>query len=180
MAAQQGCSPVVSSLCLALGSSWARTQLFPHQIQLGSGTTSWALLSCYGAQCSLWGTLQPALWASSLSAGTVKIYVVSLGGIALCTAASAEYSHTGFWKQRRCSGSAGCWYAGSVGRSFTAAEQPCPLHGTLFWEGGSQGAARLCHRPCCTSTSSLCCCVAKLNSTLRVCLISIDAYWFAI
>lgn len=180
MAAQQGCSPVVSSLCLALVSSCVRTQLFPHQIQLGSAIAKRALLSCYGVQCSLWAMLQPALWASSLSSGTVKIYVVSIGGIALRTAASAEYSHAGFWKQHHCSGSAGCWYAGSVGRSFTAAEQPCPLHMTLFWEGGSQGAARLCPRPCCTSTSSLCCCVAKLNSPLRVCLISIDAYWFAI
>lgn len=167
MAAQQGTSPVVSSLCLALASSWVRTQLFPHQIQLGSGITKQALLSCYGVQCSLWAMLQPALWASSLSSGTVKIYVVSLGGIALRTAASAEYSRTGFWKQRHCSGSAGCWYAGSVGRSFTAAEQPCPLHVTLFWEGGSQGAARLCHRPCCTSTSSLCCWCGKAQQSLE-------------
>lgn len=35
----KGCSPAVSSQYLLLGSPWVRTQLLPHQIHLGSGTT---------------------------------------------------------------------------------------------------------------------------------------------
>lgn len=51
---------------------------------------------------------------------TVKIHVVSLGGVAHPTAARPKHSsHTGLWKQHCRSGSAGCWYAGSVGRSVT-------------------------------------------------------------
>lgn len=180
MAAQQGCSPVISSLCLTPGSSWVRTHLFPHQIQLDSSTTKQTLLSCYRVQCPIWAML-PMLWASSLSSGTGKIYVVSLGGVALCTAAQPKYSsRTVFWKQRSCSGSMGCWHTGCAGRSLTIAEQPRPLHIALFLEGSLQGTMRWCSMACGTSTSSLCGCVAKLNSPLGVCLISIYAYWLAI
>lgn len=169
-------SSVISSLCLALGSTWVRIQLFPHQIQLGGSTTKQTLLSCYRVQRSIWATL-PMLWASSLSSGTGEIYVVSLSSGVLCAAAWPKYSsRTGFWKQRSCSGSVGCWHLGCVGRTHTSiAEQPCPLHITLFWEGGLQGTVILCHRPRCTSTSSLCGCVAKLSSPLGVCLIRIYA-----
>lgn len=148
MAAQQGCSPVISSLCLVLGSFWVRTQLFPHHIQLGSGTPKQTLLSCYRAQCSLWAMLQPMLLASSLSSGTVKIHC-GLPGRYCSLYSSLAKAQQSYWV---CSGSVGCWYVASVGRSFTIVEQPCPLHTALFWEGGSQGAERLCHRPRCAST----------------------------
>lgn len=60
------------SLCLALRSSWVRTQLFPHQIQLSSSTTKQTLLSYHRVQYSLW--VMPQHWASGISPGTVKIW----------------------------------------------------------------------------------------------------------
>lgn len=65
-------------------------------VSLSDGTTKQSLLSCCGAQHSLWAMLQPTLWASGVSSGAVKIDAVSpllsLGGAALSTAARPKRS----------------------------------------------------------------------------------------
>lgn len=133
MAAQQGCSPAISSQCLALGSAWVRTQLLPHQIHLGSGTTKQNLLSSSGVQCSLRAVLQPAGWAPSVIFWNCwnTCCIPGRCGAHPTAACPKHSSHTGLWKQHCRSGSAGCWYAGSMGRSLP--ESPKTLLMTLFW-----------------------------------------------